>query len=143
MSSAQVAVAAAVAAFTGLAFMNWRDKVNGKQLEKKKYEVRAFRQHQRPGADGSSRARECFFALAGRARGELRGVPRLLSMLVAEHSARFWSAALLAGSGRRCTLVLACPHTGCKSLVQLFALRVGQPRHGAVRPAVRGAQWRL
>jgi len=53
MSSAQVAVAAAVAAFTGLAFMNWRDKVNGKQLEKKKYEVRAFRQHQRPGAEGS------------------------------------------------------------------------------------------
>eukprot|EP00918_Siedleckia_nematoides_P037997 GHVU01082484.1.p1 GENE.GHVU01082484.1~~GHVU01082484.1.p1 ORF type:complete len:156 (+),score=52.76 GHVU01082484.1:17-484(+) len=39
MSSAQVAVAAAVAAFTGLAFMNWRDKVNGKQLEKKKYEI--------------------------------------------------------------------------------------------------------
>jgi len=36
-------------------------------------------------------------------------VPRLLSMLVAEHSARFWSAALLAGSGRRCTLGSGVP----------------------------------
>jgi hypothetical protein len=44
----QFGAVAAVAAFGGLAFLSWREKVNGKQMEKKVYEVRAFRHRQRP-----------------------------------------------------------------------------------------------
>ncbi len=54
----QFGAVAAVAAFGGLAFLSWREKVNGKQMEKKVYEVRAFRHRQRPRTNSGCTAAE-------------------------------------------------------------------------------------
>jgi hypothetical protein len=60
----QFGAVAAVAAFGGLALLSWREKVNGKQMEKKAYEVRAFRQRQRHRKNALRAARRA----AGRSR---------------------------------------------------------------------------